>query len=64
MMLEEAMSRLIFMLARNKDRKEDIVDMLSIFTSVEEVKYSDNMDIDLLSFLTSKTYSSLTRSGD
>jgi|GEM_PF-3985238 len=64
MMLEEAMSRLIFMLARNKDRKEDIVDMLSIFTSVEEVKYSDNMDIDLLRFLTSKTYSSLTRSGD
>jgi len=63
-MLEEAMSRLIFMLARNKDRKEDIVDMLSIFTSVEEVKYSDNMDIDLLRFLTSKTYSSLTRSGD
>ena len=63
-MLEEAMSRLIFMLARNKDRKEDIVDMLSIFTSVEEVRYSDNMDIDLLRFLTSKTYSSLTRSGD
>jgi len=51
MMLEEAISRLIFMLARNKERKDDIVDILSTFTSVEEVKYSERMDIDIVSFL-------------
>ena len=51
MMLEEEISRLIFLLARNKERKRDIIDMLSIFASAEEVKYSDDMDIDLLSFL-------------
>ena len=51
MMLEEEISRLIFLLARNKERKRDIIDMLSIFASVEEVKYSDDLDIDLLSFL-------------
>ena len=39
------------MLARNKETKSDIIDMLTIFASVEEVKYSDSMDIDLLSFL-------------
>jgi len=50
-MLEEEISRLIFLLARNKDMKSDIIDMLTIFASVEEVKYSDSMDIDLLSFL-------------
>jgi AAA+ ATPase superfamily predicted ATPase len=50
-MLEEEISRLIFMLARNKETKSDIIDMLTIFASVEEVKYSDSMDIDLLSFL-------------
>ncbi|MEA1863972.1 MAG: ATP-binding protein [Euryarchaeota archaeon] len=50
-MLEEEISRLIFMLARNKERKDDIVDMLSTFTSVAEVKYSDSMDIDIVSFL-------------
>jgi len=50
-MLEEGISRLIFLLARNKEKKTDIVDMLSIFASVEDVKYSDSMDIDLLSFL-------------
>ena len=51
MMLEEAISRLIFMLARNKEAKSDIIDLLTIFASVEEVKYSDSMDIDLLNFL-------------
>ena len=50
-MLEEDISRFIFMLARNKEIKNDIINMLTIFDSVEEVKYSDNMDIDLLSFL-------------
>lgn len=50
-MLEEAVSRLIFMLARNKEKKSDIVDMLSIFASDEEVKYSDNINLDLMSFL-------------
>ena len=51
MMLEEEISRLIFMLARNKETKSDIIDLLTIFASVEEVKYSDSMDIDLLNFL-------------
>jgi len=50
-MLEEEISRLIFLLARNKDMKSDIIDMLTIFASAEEVKYSGSMDIDLLSFL-------------
>ncbi len=50
-MLEEEVSRLIFMLARNKEKKSDIVDMLSIFASDEEVKYSDSINLDLLSFL-------------
>ncbi|MEA3325689.1 MAG: ATP-binding protein [Euryarchaeota archaeon] len=50
-MLEESVSRLIFMLARNKEKKSDIVDMLSIFASDEEVKYSDSINLDLLSFL-------------
>ncbi len=50
-MLEEEISRFIFMLARNKEIKNDIIDMLTIFDSVEEVKYTDSMDIDLLSFL-------------
>ncbi|PXF60715.1 MAG: ATP-binding protein [Candidatus Methanogaster sp.] len=50
-MLEEEISKLIFMLARNKEVKSDIVELLSIFASVEKVKYSDNMDLDLLSFL-------------
>jgi len=50
-MLEEEISRFIFMLARNKEMKGDIIDMLTIFASVEDVKYSDSMDIDLLSFL-------------
>ena len=50
-MLEEEISRLIFLLARNKDMKSDIIDMLTIFASIEDVKYSDSMDIDLLSFL-------------
>ncbi|MCD6206582.1 MAG: hypothetical protein J7J06_01155, partial [Methanosarcinales archaeon] len=50
-MLEEEISRLVFLLARNKETKSDIVDMLTIFAFVEEVKYSDSMDIDLLSFL-------------
>ena len=51
MMLEEEISRLIFMLARNKETKSDIIDLLTIFASVEEVKYSDSMDIDLLNSL-------------
>ncbi len=51
MMLEEEISRLIFMLARNKETKSDIIDLLTIFASVEDVKYSDSMDIDLLNFL-------------
>ena len=51
MLLEESISRLIFMLARNKEAKSDIIDLLTIFASVEEVKYSDSMDIDLLNFL-------------
>ncbi len=51
MMLEEEISRLIFLLARKKEKKRDIIDMLSIFSSVEEVKYLGDMDIDLLSFL-------------
>ncbi|MEA1863845.1 MAG: hypothetical protein U9N46_01390 [Euryarchaeota archaeon] len=50
-MLEEEISRFIFMLARNRETKRDIIDMLTIFASVEDVKYSDSMDIDLLSFL-------------
>ncbi|PXF59827.1 MAG: ATP-binding protein [Candidatus Methanogaster sp.] len=50
-MLEEEISRLVFLLARNKETKSDIIDMLTIFASVEEVKYSDSMEIDLLSFL-------------
>lgn len=50
-MLEEEVSRLIFMLARNKEKKSDIVDMLSFFASDEEVKYSDSLNLDLLSFL-------------
>jgi AAA+ ATPase superfamily predicted ATPase len=50
-MLEEEISRLIFLLARNKERKSDIVDVLAIFASVEAVKYTDSMDIDLLSLL-------------
>ncbi len=50
-MLNEEVSRLIFMMARNRERKNDIVEMLSIFDSVEETKYSDSMDLDLLSFL-------------
>ena len=50
-MLEEEISRLIFLLARNKEKKSDIVDMLAIFAPVEEVKYTDSMDLDLLSFL-------------
>ncbi len=50
-MLEEVISRFIFMLARNKETKSDIIDMLTIFATVEAVKYSDSMDIDLLSFL-------------
>jgi hypothetical protein len=50
-MLNEEVSRLIFMMARNREGKNDIVEMLSIFDSVEETKYSDNMDLDLLSFL-------------
>ncbi|MEA1868754.1 MAG: ATP-binding protein, partial [Euryarchaeota archaeon] len=39
-MLEEEISRFIFMLARNKETKGDIIDMLTIFASVEDVKYS------------------------
>jgi len=50
-MLREEVSRLIFMLARNIERKSDIIEMLSIFASVEAVEYSDSMDLDLLSFL-------------
>ncbi|KAF5415491.1 MAG: putative ATP-binding protein [Candidatus Methanogaster sp.] len=50
-LLEEAVSRLIFMLARNKEKKSDIVEMLSIFASDEEVKYSDSINLDSMSFL-------------
>ena len=50
-MIEEETGRLIFLLARNKERKSDILDMLAIFASVDEVKYTDSMDIDVLSFL-------------
>ena len=50
-MLEEEVSRIIFMLARNKEKKSDIVDMLSIFASDEEIKYSDGINLDIMSFL-------------
>ena len=50
-MLEEEVSRIIFMLARNKEKRSDIVDMLSIFASDEEVKYADSINLDIMSFL-------------
>ena len=50
-MLEVEISRLIFLLARNKEKKSNILDMLGIFAPVEEVKYTDSMDLDLLTFL-------------
>ncbi|MEA1894100.1 MAG: ATP-binding protein [Euryarchaeota archaeon] len=50
-MLEEEVSRIIFLLARNKEKKRDIVDMLSIFASDDEIKYSDSVNLDLISFL-------------
>jgi len=50
-MLEEEVSRIIFLLARNKEKKSDIVDMLSIFASDDEIKYSDSINIDVMSFL-------------
>jgi len=51
MMLEEEVSRLIFMLARNIEKKSDIVNMLAIFASDEAIKYTDSINLDLLSFL-------------
>jgi AAA+ ATPase superfamily predicted ATPase len=50
-MLEAEISRLIFLLARNKEKKSAIRDMLAIFAPVEAVKYTDSMDLTLLSFL-------------
>jgi len=50
-MLEEVVSRIIFLLARNKEKKSDIVDMLSIVASDCGVKYSDSINLDLMSFL-------------
>ena len=50
-MLEEEVSRIIFLLARNKDKKSDIVDMLSIFASDCEVKYTGSINLDLMNFL-------------
>ncbi len=50
-MFEESVSRLIFMLARNKEKRGDIVNMLSIFASDEAIKYSDSINLDLLNFL-------------
>jgi AAA+ ATPase superfamily predicted ATPase len=50
-MLEEEVSRIIFLLARNKEKKSDIVDILSIVASDCGVKYSDSINLDLMSFL-------------
>jgi len=50
-MREEEISRLVFLLARNKEKKGAILDILASFAPVDGIQYTDSMDLDVLSFL-------------
>ncbi|HID27106.1 MAG TPA: ATP-binding protein [Methanosarcinales archaeon] len=50
-MLEDRKSRLIFMLVRNKDKKEKIIKLFEIFRDKERIEYSEDIDFDTLTFL-------------